>query len=70
MSIKFKINANIIKDKHLLDTLLKDSARLANEARLNGDESMREVYKNLYCTLSDAYCLLLTDDSESVQVSK
>ena len=59
MPIKFKLNTSNL-DVLSLDKRMKETARLYSLAKQRGDSAMAEVYKNLYDSLSDTYCKLLT----------
>lgn len=57
--IQFKLNASNL-DVSSLDKRMKEAARLYGLAKQRGDSAMAEVYMNLYESLSDTYCNLLT----------
>lgn len=57
--IKFKINHSLLTVS-TIDGLMKDAALLHNQAKQRGDNVMREVYADVYDSLSDVYQKLLT----------
>jgi len=67
--ITFKINPSLLTIP-MLDSLMKDAARLYCEARAKGDSVMRRLYMDAYESLSDEYCKMLTNKEESTNAKK